>query len=69
MKELTHLDADKFWDYFDKEYPEINRQFPKVSFLPAQQAIVAFKPARMSQDDYDKYNEVRENWLTENGFR
>ena len=49
MKELTHLDAMKFWDYLDREYPELNVQLPSKAFHTG--AIISFKPARMKQED------------------
>jgi hypothetical protein len=35
---------------------------------PNDGAIVSFKPAKMLQEDYDKYTHILKNWLTENGF-
>jgi hypothetical protein len=68
MKTVTHLDADRFWVYLDREHPEIGSQMQTRAFFPADGAIVSFKPARMTTEDYDKYVDILQGWLIENGF-
>ena len=66
MKELTPNDANTFFNYLENEYPEINCQLRNYSFVNG--SIVCFKPAKMTNEDYDKYNEILKKWLTDNGF-
>ena len=66
MKELTHEDASRFWDYLDKEHLHIYIQLPNKSFQGGE--IISHKPARMSEKDYIEYERILKSWLGANGF-
>jgi hypothetical protein len=66
MKEITHQDADKFWDYIAANYPEIDDQIVNRVFVNG--SIVSFQPARMSDEDYNTYNRILIKWMGDNGF-
>lgn len=66
MKEITHLDADNFWNYLAANFPEIDSQLSNRAFVGT--SIVSFQPARMSNEVYDTYNRILTKWLGDNGF-
>ena len=66
MKEPTVRDAEKFWNSLQKEYPEIHNQLSTFAFINT--SIVSFQPARMSNEDYAKYNQILRQWYIDNDF-
>ena len=67
MREPTIDDANNFLDFLRKEHPEIFVQMSNTSFVNG--SIIFFKPAKMSDENYNKYTEILDNWYIENGFR
>jgi hypothetical protein len=65
-KELTIQDAQRFWDYFDSEYPDLSFQLKSKSFING--SIVSHQPAKMKDEDYIAYNRIMYAWQIENGF-
>ncbi len=65
-KELTIDDANRFLDFLREKYPEIFIQVSNTSLVNG--SIIFFKPAKMSDEDYNKFNEILSNWYIENGF-
>jgi hypothetical protein len=65
-REITPHDANKFWEYLEKEYPKISSQLSNRALVNG--SIVSFKPARMSDEDYAEYERIMYTWQIQNGF-
>jgi hypothetical protein len=67
MRTLTMEDANRFWSFFEKKHPDICKHLGHFSFIDNK--ILVFKPGKMKEEDFDVFQEEKENWLTENGFK
>ncbi len=65
-REITPLHANKFWEYLEKEHPKIFNQLSNFALING--AIVSFKPARMSDEDFEEYERLLYRWQIDNGF-
>lgn len=70
MKALTRADGERFWQFFNKEHYSLRSKFPENASVSLEKdAIVIFKPTKMSDEDYKKYESILTKWLSDNGFK
>lgn len=65
-KEITPVDADKFWNLFIAKHPDIADQFSGKALV--NDAIVAFQPKVMTDESYSIYNRFLRRWYADNGY-
>lgn len=66
MKQITLEDANLFWQYLDKHYPDLGKQFPSRAF--AEGAILFFRPGKMNDKDWNEAEGILNRWIRNNGF-
>ena len=70
MKALNRADAERFWQFFNKEHYSLRSKFPdNANVSLVNKEIVIFRPAKMSNEEFDQYETILKKWLTDNGFK
>jgi hypothetical protein len=70
MKVLNRADAERFWQFFNKEHYSLRSKFPdNANVSLVNEAIAIFRPTKMSNEDFAQYETILNKWLSDNGFK